>query len=120
METSELDASGCKLRQVILENIPLRRSLFRTRRLPIFSRAFERADVPQDSAAEWASGGICLARYGARGGAIRCRGGIVLPAVFNNSLMRSLNVCVLSSVLISRQTFERAGRFAEGMFAEDW
>lgn len=51
---------------------------------------------------------------------MRCRGGILLPTVFNNSLMRSLNVCVLSSVLMSRKTFELAGQFPEGMFAEDW
>ncbi len=51
---------------------------------------------------------------------MRCRGGIVLPSVFNNSLMRNLNVCVLSSVLMSHRTFELAGQFGAGMFAEDW
>jgi hypothetical protein len=43
-----------------------------------------------------------------------------MPAVFNNSLMRSLNVCVLSSVLMSRRVFELAGAFSQGTFAEDW
>jgi hypothetical protein len=43
-----------------------------------------------------------------------------MPAVFNNSLMRNLNVCVLSSVLMLRRTFDQAGAFAAGTFAEDW
>jgi len=30
------------------------------------------------------------------------------------------HVCVLSSVLMSRDTFDRAGAFAAGTFAEDW
>jgi hypothetical protein len=74
----------------------------------------------KDDAADWGVGSICLSRFGARGGVIQCRGGILFPSVFNNSLMRSLNVCVLSSVLMSRRTFELAGGFAAGMFAEDW
>ena len=74
----------------------------------------------QDDAAEWGVGSVCLSRFGAREGSIRCRGGILLPSVFNNSLMRSLNVCVLSSVLMSQRTFELAGEFTSGMFAEDW
>ena len=76
--------------------------------------------ITQADADDVGEGSVCLSRFGAKSGAIQCRGGILLPAVFNNSLMRSLNVCVLSSVLMARRTFQLAGQFTEGQFAEDW